>query len=91
MFSLLNSSRETGDLVVLVSYLTPLKRGLNNCLAPEPRSYRIALNCQLFESILAKREIRGEQLAMLLFQEVRVKQQFPRLTLSLFWVKGLSL
>ena len=91
MFSLLNSSRETGDLVVLVSYLTPLKRGLNNCLAPEPRSYRIALNCQLFESILAKREIRGEQLAMLLFQEVRVKQQFPRLALGLPWWEGLLL
>ena len=88
---LLDCFREARDLVVLKIDFTPLEKGLYNCLAPEPRSYRIALYCQLFESILAKLEIGGEQLTMLLFEEVRVKQQFPRLALSLSWWEGLSL
>ena len=70
-------------MIVLKIDLTPLERGLYNSLALEPRSYRIALYCQLFESILAKLEIGGEQLAMLLLEEVRVKQESPRLALGL--------
>ena len=91
MFSLLDSSRESRDLVVFVTDLTPLERGLYNCLASEPKTYRVALNCQLFESILAKLEIGGEQLTMLLFEKVRIKQQSPRLALILSWWEGLSL
>ena len=70
-------------MVILVRDLTPLERGLYNCLASEPKTYRVALNCKLFESILAKLEIGGEQLAMLLLEEVGVKQESPRLALGL--------
>ena len=83
VLALLDGPGEAGDLVVFVRDLAALESGQDDCLAPEPRSDRVALYRPLFQGILAEHEIGGEQLAMLLFQEIRVKQEFPRLALSL--------